>query len=492
MLRRNYQQLRAIECYDPVTDFVDLSHKTGCDILRLLQYGQVSEREGGPTVAKVSLRSGGTQLRVGYLKSLDNFKPQKNMTLPTRITKLAIGVGAISLVAGSTFAGDYGKAIIDDKMPIEAWEFCDIFDIPTIYESDSGFIRSVALTGRYQGQWISQSEDIEGDANGYHEFQHRRFRQGIEVGFANDISLSVVMNITDGSGGDHHGLTYGRFFDDFDTFELEWAPSKDTYVIVGKQKQKVTMENATSSSKILTIERSAITNEVVSDKPWGVTYGFKALGIKHELGAYIYGADEDNSTGRDGDPEGYLWPDFESRGGVTYRASAKVTEATELSFGYIFTNNSGGSHEDAGQGNADAGLGSQYEHVFSVGTKTELGEFGLITDIIVASNREDDGGLGVGNDTWGLVILPYYNFTDKLQGVARYAYMDEGREQRPQRFNERDSVENYHTFYAGLNYYICGNNLKVQGGYEYATGDILNSTDEVDTGTWMLGLRMDY
>ncbi len=43
---------------------------------------------------------------------------QKNMTLPNRITKLAIGVGAIGLMAGTATAGDYGKAIIDDKMPI--------------------------------------------------------------------------------------------------------------------------------------------------------------------------------------------------------------------------------------------------------------------------------------------------------------------------------------------------------------------------------------
>ena len=417
---------------------------------------------------------------------------QKNMTLPNRITKLAIGVGAIGLMAGTATAGDYGKAIIDDKMPIEAWEFCDIFDIPTIYESDSGFIRSVALTGRYHGQWISQSEDTLGPLvsdDGYHNFQHRRFRQGIEVGFANDITFSASMNISDGSGGaGAHGLTYGRFFNDFDEINLEWAPSKDTYVIIGKQKQKITIENETSSNKILTIERSAITNEVVSDKPWGVTYGFKALGIKHEVGAWVYGIDEDS----DGETWGIA--DFDSRGGATYRATAKLTEATEVHFDYQFTNNSDGVVRP--EGSADDDLASVYEHVLTLGTKSKFGELGLITDFIVGINRVGQGGTGPdiqdGNDTYGFLVMPYYNITDKLQVVGRWAYLDQGREQRPQRYDQRQKVEEYHTFYAGLNYYICGDNLKLMAGYEYATGDQFGTDSELDTSTWMLGMRVSY
>lgn len=417
------------------------------------------------------------------------------MTLPNRITKLAIGVGAIGLMAGTATAGDYGKAIIDDKMPIEAWEFCDIFDIPTIYESDSGFIRSVALTGRYHGQWISQSEDIGATENGYHQYQHRRFRQGIEVGFANDITFSATANISDGSGSDgDHDLTNGRFFDDWDEFAIEWAPSKDTYVIVGKQKQKVTIENETSSNKILTIERSAITNEVVSDKPWGVTFGFKALDIKHEVGAWINGADNDSSG------EGWLWPDTSSRGSLTYRATKKLNDATELHFDYQFTNNSGGTVNAAGTPvtYADAGLGSAYEHVVTLGSKNKWGDLGLITDLIFAGNRQAQGGGGgaaaipAGDNTYGLVIMPYYNFTDKLQGVFRYAYMDSGREQRTQRFDVRRNVEDYSTFYAGLNYYICGDNLKLMAGYEYATGNLLGSVTEIDTSSWQLGMRISY
>ena len=113
--------------------------------------------------------------------------------------------------------------------------------------------------------------------------------------------------------------------------------------------------------------------------------------------------------------------------------------------------------------------------------------------MIYGGNGNATGALPVGFDTWGVVIMPYYNLTDKLQFVTRYAYMDEGREQRTQRFDVRQSVEDYHTFYAGFNYYICGNNLKVMGGYEYATGDLFASAgDEVETGTWMLGLRTSW
>jgi phosphate-selective porin OprO and OprP len=423
------------------------------------------------------------------------------MTLHNCITKLAIA-GAIGLTAGIASAGDYSKAIIDDKMPIEAWEFCDIFDIPTLYESDSGFIRSVALTGRYHGQWISQTEDIGATENGYHEYQHRRFRQGIEIGFANDITFSATANISDGTGSPAagaggpgaHGLTYGRFFDDWDEFAIEWAPSKDHYLIVGKQKQKVTIENETSSNKILTIERSAIASEVISDKPWGITYGFKALDIKHEIGAWMVGADNDSRG------EGWLWPDGDSRGSITYRASKKITDEVELHFDYQFTNNSDGLVPAAAApiATADAGLGSAYEHVVALGSKSAFGEFGLITDLIFAGNRQAQAGGGgaaaipTGDNTYGLVIMPYYNITDKLQAVVRYAYMDSGREQRPQRFNTRRNVEDYSTVYAGLNYYVCGDNLKLMAGYEYANGNLLGSVTEIDTSSWQLGMRISY
>ena len=202
-----------------------------------------------------------------------------------------------------------------------------------------------------------------------------------------------------------------------------------------------------------------------------------------------------------GEAAGERWDiaDFDSRGSLTYRATAEITEQIEGHFDYQFTNNSNGTRNP--QGSSDVNLGSEFEHVVALGTKSEFGQIGLITDLIYGGNSVGHGGnavrggaLPAGYDTWGLVIMPTYDITDKLQLVARYAYMEQGREQRPQRFDVRKHVEDYHTLYAALNYYVCGDNLKVMAGYEYATGEVFGTgnTRDLDTGTWMMGVRTSF
>lgn len=410
------------------------------------------------------------------------------------------GAGAAAVLAGGSLtAGDYGKTVINDKMPIET-SFCDIFKKNTLYEGD-GFIKKVKFKGRYHGQWISQTEDINGVYNnGYHEYQNRRFRLGIEIEMAHDLTLVASNNIADGTGGGTgtdpgHGLAYGRFFDDWDELNLAWEPSDDFYVIVGKQKQKITRENTTSSNSILTIERSPIVSSVVSNKPWGVAVGFNALGLSHEVGAYVAGGE------REANMERWDYVSLDSRASFTYRTSFDISEETTLFFDYQYTDNSSGVVNPGtgllGGANGpgpigDTNLGSIFEHVVAVGTESKWGQLGLTTDFIYAANGLTGGGLPVGYDTYGVVIMPYYDITDKLQLVTKYSYMEEGREQRTQRFDVRQSVENYHTFYAGLNYYICKHNLKLMAGYEYATGDVFNSVNEVDTGSWMLAVRTSW
>ena len=57
-----------------------------------------------------------------------------------RFKKAVVGMAVPALVAAAPlFAGDPGKAIIDDKAPIEPSTFCDLFDHTTLYEGD-GFL----------------------------------------------------------------------------------------------------------------------------------------------------------------------------------------------------------------------------------------------------------------------------------------------------------------------------------------------------------------
>lgn len=398
------------------------------------------------------------------------------------LRRLAITAVTIPAFLSFADAGEYGKAVIDDKSPISSspWSICSLFDYSTLYEGD-GLIKEVALTGRYHGQYISQTEEEGGASNGFHNWQHRRARLGFDVEFAGNLTFVSSINISDGSGSSF-GLTRGVFFDDWDELFVKWEPSDDVYVLVGKTKQKITMENMESSKRILTVERSQIVNEVIaSDYPWGALVGFSLFGIDQEVGFWLTGGEEDSTVER------WNFPSPDGRGGFTYRGNLPVSDATQLYFGYQFTNNASGFAN--GSGNADSDHGSQYEHVAHIGTKSEWGKLGLITDVIAAGNRESSGPIAAGNDTWGFVVLPYYNVTDKLQFVAKYAYMDEGRQQRYQRYFVRQYLDGYHTFYAGFNYYICGQKLKLMGGYEYATGNEFTTGADIDSSSWVFAVR---
>lgn len=420
------------------------------------------------------------------------------MTQSNTLRKFVTAAGAAAALAGgSALAGDYGKAIIDDKMPIEdSWSLCDIFDYSTLYEGESGFIKEIALTGRYHGQHISQQEDYAGNVNnGYHKWQHRRARLGLDIEFAGGVTLYSSLNVSNGSGPGTP-FTTGRFFDDFDEVGIEWET--DSFAInVGKQKQKITREFSTSSKRIKTIERSPIVNEIADQKPWGVTVGFETGEIEHTIGGWLYGSDDDWNT-----------PRSNSRGGFSYHLEMAVTDKTDFLLDYVYTNNSGGTV--GAQGNAPGGNASPYEHAVSFGTVSDFGRLGLTTDLIFAANRTSQRGdasisqgsqttIPAGNDTWGFVIMPTYEITEKLEAVFKYAYMDEGRQQRTQRFGYnsangfdgqvRQVVESYHTIYAGLNYYLCKDKAKVMFGYEYATGEEYDTGTSIDSGTWMAAFR---
>ena len=397
------------------------------------------------------------------------------MTQLNSLKKLITSV-ATAAFAATAFAGDYGKAIIDDEMPVEdPWTICDLFDYSTLYESDAGFIREVSLTGRYHGQWISASSDDDGSLGEFNEFQSRRSRIGFEIGILDNITFATEFNVTDSSGSSQ-GWQEGPFFNDVDTMLIE-IEGDGWDLWIGKDKFKITREESTSSKRIKTIERSQITNEVVPGKPWGFNFGFATGELEHVIGLGLTGSDLDDD--RD---DGWGLPTSEgSNAQFLYRLETDISEATTVYFDYLFTNTGYDSDDD---------IASSYTHVLALGTTNELSDrLNLTTDLIFGFDRESQGGIDEGSDTWGLVILPTYDITEKLELVAKYAYMDTGRTQRPQRYADREEMTNAHSFYAGLNYDICGDKLKVMAGYEYLTADQIENDDELSYDTWMLAVR---
>ena len=400
----------------------------------------------------------------------------KSPTTLIIVTWICIQLTLLRLHSGDTFPEDAAPELSDP------WTFCDIIDLPALIEGgENSFIREISLTGRYHGQYISQSEQTGKRWNHFDNWQHRRFRLGLDIELAGDLTFVSSVNLSDGSG-DSFGLTRGVLIDDLDEFYLRWRPEEDFWVAIGKKKQNFTMEFGQSSKRILTVERSPIVNEVIPlNYPWGVTFGFPLIGAEHELGLGLTGGELDSAGER------WEWPAGDSRGGLTYHAEFSVCASTTCHVGYQFTNNAGGQADGAGR--ADTDHGSQYQHAAHLGTHSDWGKLGFTTDLIVGANREQSGPIPAGADTLGLVVLPTYDITHRLQAVARYAYMDAGREQRYQRYPARQYVDAYHTLYAGLNYYICDHKLKLMGGYEFASGDDLATGRGIESKSWVFAVR---
>ncbi len=432
----------------------------------------------------------------------------------TDLKRLFVATGA-AVIAGGAMAGE---VVINDKAPIELCKedpaFCDIFNKGTLYKNENaGLIQKVQLVGRYHGQYHDSSLDFSGGAPGNvsvgnRYWEHRRARLGAKVKFANGWEFYNEWNVG-GIASSGEQLGSGDFFNSLDVMGFK-GKLGGLSLNIGKQKAKITREWSTSSKQILTFERSHIVNEVIAStgKPWGITGSFETGGIKHTLGAWL--AESDRSP--DG---GGRFPDMETRGAWSYQAETALSNNTDLHFDYMGVANTSGAFT------ADERLeASPYNHVFALGTESswDLGhcdrEFGLVTDLIYGVDRQgrggnDDFGRGLndmptGEDTFGVVIMPHYDLTERLQLVAKYSYASNSRLHRPQRrafdrgpgnFTDgaRPNLSDVHTAYIGLNYRICGDNLKLMAGYEYLTADVYEAagaTNGTVTGdTWMLGIR---
>ena len=125
------------------------------------------------------------------------------------------------------------------------------------------------------------------------------------------------------------------------------------------------------------------------------------------------------------------------------------------------------------------------------------GDLSLVTDLIYGTGINDNRN----SDVFGLVIMPYYAITEKLEGVFRYTYSQSDGEEgiRLQSRYERARGaaplnargDSYNAFYAGLKYYLCGDKLKLMTGVEYATLDAPVS-DDWDGWTYFAGVRLYF
>ncbi|MEO1861193.1 MAG: porin [Verrucomicrobiales bacterium] len=376
-----------------------------------------------------------------------------NQILTFLITSITLPLISISLIAGESSPPS-------DNSPSNSLK--DLWNIPQLYsDSDSLLVNDLKLIGRYQWQYA----DLNSDQGGWSDSESRRVRLGTEAKvFGGDWKLKGEININD---------DFSPFYKSLEEAYIKYQGNDALNVTIGKQKPAWSYEQSTSSRKILTFERSLLVNQLSPKKSTGISASGSIENWSYILG--IYNGDINEEFG-----------DFNGSGefalasiGYDYSKGSdfdKVAWRLDLLHNKDETNNAA----------------KPYKNSISLNHSLTKGAITLNTDLIHAGGYSDDA--------YGLVLLPTYDISDKLQLVARYTYASsdgdglraQNRYERKASLTDSGYGEDYQSYYLGLNYYINDYKLKLMTGIEYA--DMNGGSDGGEFSGWTLfsGLRLYF
>lgn len=359
------------------------------------------------------------------------------MTYPAlKILALVVGLQALSLIVTAQTTGESS--------------FDKVWSYATLYENeDNRFIQKFALSGRLQpdSAWFDADQ---GEYTDY--FLWRRFR----FGFKSDIFRQWVLHIEgEFDLNESLGDAYTRLTDAY----VGWSPKKNLNLKVLKQTAGFTLDGATSSRKLLTMERNDLTNNL-----WFIREYFTGISAKGEV-------DESWS---------YKIGIFSSDGSEELsRLEAGYFALLSLGYGFIKSPklDLGQIRVDYVYNQEDINAGtSDFSQILSLVTKWETGPWGLWTDLSAGKGYAEQ------SDVWGVVLMPFHNFNLRTQVVLRYTYLSSAGDNglRLPRY-ESEIVDGrgneYNEVYAGLNVYFYGHKFKWQTGLQYAS-----MKDDADDG----------
>ncbi|MFK7977050.1 MAG: porin [Halioglobus sp.] len=341
-----------------------------------------------------------------------------------------------------------------------------------VYSNEDGsVVQKVKLFGRAHAQWNYSDGDSAGDNFDGDGEELRRLRAGASVSFLNGFKVLGRMNLEEGGFGDTD-LGY----DGWDELYLEYGKKgllgfDSASLGYGRYKLLFGGEEHQSSKKIKTIERSAINNRFGSTRPTGVVLKAQKDGVKYILGAWSTEPDSETISG---------WGS-----GTALQASTtfKALEG-ELILDFVYADDA-----DASETVFD------YDWAGSVTYNRSIGGWNLLANATLSEAGDVD--------PLGIVLLPsYYIVPKKLEAAFRYQWADSSADSGVPRSSSSRGIrrvareegvstgsgDTYHAVYAGLNYYIAGENLKLMTGIEYETieGD---SARELDGVSFWLAAR---
>mgnify|MGYP000377044592 CR=1 FL=1 len=390
-------------------------------------------------------------------------------------------IAAAAITSVSAFAQD--KATLDllvKKGLITAEERAKTLDEAAKARTASGLnkifvkedaIKRLTFAGRVQTQYESiggtttSNAGVETKALDLNNGFMRRLYLGFKADMGEGISAELVNNFADNT------LDKAIFTADspYGTF------------VLGYQKVQWGLEENTSSSKLLTIERSASNrfwNEGVSSSSQGrLGFGARHTGLHYANKAVLdaaqtleYGASVANAAQGQANNSGN---DIGVFANLIY--TYKISDTNKHSLGLNY-----GTQRDA-RNAAGTGLGAGVNNAtisgFNPYIKSQFDKLIVQAEYISTTNEAVPGSTpnAVERKPEGYTILAAYKFTDQVEGVVRYSQLDTDGQGATFGGLYRDAANittniynKFDSVYVGVNYYFVDHNAKIMFGFEKA------------------------
>ncbi len=343
--------------------------------------------------------------------------------------------------------------------------FEQILSLAEWYDNDENpVIQTMVLSGRFQADYARVSDE----ALSHDEWNVRRFRFGAKWGLFSQFTLQIEADLNP----QERDPFYTRLTD----AKLEWAPNDDIEFAIGKQSVAFTLDGATSSKELLTIDRSNLANNMwfTAEYMPGVSVAGESSGWRYRAGAYSAG----EANREFGEFNGAIF----TLVSVGYDISERLGVAeADVRADYV--------HQSEDPQNS---FTRALEHVGSLSFRLADGQWGVRADVTTGVGYRDQ------SDLWGAQLMPHVELSEEIQLVGRFTHVtsDAANGVRLARY-ENQAIsgrgDRFREFYAGLNYYIYGHKLKLQSGLAF--GDMQDTAADGGSysGTsWVTGLRISW
>lgn len=337
-----------------------------------------------------------------------------------------------------------------------------IWQSAKVYRDDEHpVIQSFEFTGRFQVDYVVV------DQKDFDDLEIRRLRLGGKAKLFHHFALHSEVELSP-----EEDPVYTRLTDTY----LAWSPREDLEFTIGKQSAPFTMDGSTSSKQLLAIDRSNLANNLWFPQEYmpGMSASWEPSQWQSRLGVYSSG----HGNREFGNFDGKYFTT--ATVGYDFAECFKVRSA-KLAADYVY-------NEPDSRNTFTRPL----QHVGSLHFDFETDRWGFRTDLGAA-----EGYLGQ-SDLWGAMLMPHYKLTERLQAVARYTCLKSADDNGVQIARYENQVvsgrgDEYHEFYAGLNYYFYGHKLKVQTGLQHAEmRDQAGDGGEYSGWAWTIGLRVGW